>query len=120
MQYSKALIDLYASGHTNTIGIPTDYEHDFLLEANAFNLDLGTPEDTYQAVFLDTPRIGEQGYHLPGKVHFEIKDPSIFEIAEVPYTYVDNGLGGGGLGYPSVKYYLVPEKGRNNYFHVQL
>ena len=34
---------------------------------------------------------------------------SIFEILEVPYTYIDNGLGGGGAGYPSVKYYLIPK-----------
>ncbi len=110
MQSSKELLDLYASGKTDTIGIPTDYENDFLLEANAFNLDLGQPDDTYQAVFLDTPRIGEQGYHVPDRVQFEIKDPSIFEILEVPYTYVDNGLGAGGAEYDSVKYYLIPKK----------
>ena len=78
MESSKELIDLYAAGYTSTIGIPTDYDNDFLLEANAFNLDLGMPDDTYQAVFLDTPRIGEQGYHVPGRVQFEIKDPEHF------------------------------------------
>ncbi|HWR56199.1 MAG TPA: DUF4430 domain-containing protein, partial [Negativicutes bacterium] len=109
MLSSKRLLERYAAG-TGTIGIPTDYANDFLLSGNAFNLDLGKPENTYQAVFLDTPRIGGQGFHLLGRIQFEIKDPEIFEILAVPYTYVDNGLGGGGAQYPSVNYYLIPKK----------
>jgi hypothetical protein len=107
---ARDLIERYSGGITGTIGIPTDYPNDFMLTANAFNLDLGAADDAYQVVFLDTPRIGNQGYHLPDRVQFEIKDPSIFEIEAVPYTYVDQGLGGGGAEYPSVKYYLIPKK----------
>ena len=110
MMASLQLIDRYAAGDTSNIGIPTNYVDDFMINALAFNLDLGKPDTAYELSLMDSPRVGNQGYELPSYIHFNVKDPSVMEIREVPYNYTDNGLGGGGIQYPAVKYYLIPKK----------
>lgn len=122
MNDSKLLIDRYVMG-SGSIGIPTDYPDDFMISANAFNLTLGEAWDKYEVAFREywSGRGGEKGlpWHTPGLLTFDIKDPGIFEIREVPDKYVDKGLGGGET-YDTIKYYLIPKKAGTTTFTVTI
>lgn len=91
----------------------TNYEDDFMVSGNAYNLTLGAPENAYPITFRDImySNGSNEGkpYNTPGKLKYTIADPSIVTIKEELTTYKDMGVGGGG-SYDNLKYYLIPQK----------
>ena len=120
------LLNRYETSNRKTIGQATDYLDDFMLTNSAFNLTLGSAWDAYPVTFRDityskTKLGGEAGlpWNTPGRLRFEIDDPTIFEIKEVLGVYGDRGLGGGG-NYDNMLYYLIPLKEGTTTFRVTL
>ena len=125
--YNTAVLQSIADGVS--IGYPTDYPDDFIIQSGYYNLDLGHEDTYYQTGFREIwnnrPKsyynYGEKGlpFTSPGLLEFDIKDKSIFEIKEVESIYVDKGLSGKGE-HPNMLYYLVPKKAGTTTFTVKL
>ena len=125
--YNTAVLQSIADGVS--IGYPTDYPDDFIIQSGYYNLDLGHEDTYYQTGFREIwnnrPKsyynYGEKGlpFTSPGLLEFDIKDESIFEIKEVESIYVDKGLSGKGE-HPNMLYYLVPKKAGTTTFTVKL
>ena len=121
------LLNRYETGSRKTIGQATDYLDDFMLTNSAFNLTLGSAWDAYPVTFRDitysqTKVGGEAGlpWNEPGRLRFEIDDPTIFEIKTVAGSYGDRGLGSNGEVYDNELYYLIPLKEGTTTFRVTL
>ena len=125
--YNIAILQSIADGIS--LGYPTDYPDDFIIQSGYYNLDLGHEDTYYQTGFREiwTNRpetyynYGEKGlpFTSPGLLEFDIKDESIFGIKEVESVYVDKGLSGKGE-HPNMLYYLVPKKAGTTTFTVKL
>lgn len=121
------LLNRYETGSRKTIGQATDYLDDFMLTNSAFNLTLGSAWNAYPVTFRDityskTKLGGEAGlpWNEPGRLRFEIDDPTIFEIKTVVGSYGDRGLGSNGEVYDNELYYLIPLKEGTTTFRVTL
>ena len=121
------LLNRYETGNRKTIGQATDYLDDFMLTNSAFNLTLGSAWNAYPVTFKDityskTKLGGEAGlpWNEPGRLRFEIDDPTIFEIKTVVGSYGDRGLGSNGEVYDNELYYLIPLKEGTTTFRVTL
>lgn len=121
------LLNRYETGSRKTIGQATDYLDDFMLTNSAFNLTLGSAWNAYPVTFKDityskTKLGGEAGlpWNEPGRLRFEIDDPTIFEIKTVVGSYGDRGLGSNGEVYDNELYYLIPLKEGTTTFRVTL
>ena len=125
--YNTAVLQSIADGVS--IGYPTDYPDDFIIQSGYYNLDLGHEDTYYQTGFREIwnnrPKTyynyNEKGlpFTSPGLLEFDIKDDSIFEIKEVESIYEDKGLSGKGE-HPNMLYYLVPKKAGTTTFTVKL
>ena len=125
--YNIAILQSIKNG--DSIGYPTDYPDDFIIQSGYYNLDLGHEDTYYQTGFREIwnnrPKTyynyGEKGlpFTSPGLLEFDIKDKSIFEIKEVESIYEDKGLSGKGE-HPNMLYYLVPKKAGTTTFTVKL
>ena len=125
--YNVAILQSIKNG--DSLGYPTDYPDDFIIQSGYYNLDLGHEDTYYQTGFREiwTNRPStyyqyvEKGlpFTSPGLLEFDIKDESIFEIKEVESVYKDMGLGGSGE-HPNMLYYLVPKKPGTTTFTVKL
>lgn len=98
-----------------------------MLTSSAFNLTLGSAWNAYPVTFKDityskTKLGGEAGlpWNEPGRLRFEIDDPTIFEIKTVVGSYGDRGLGSNGEVYDNELYYLIPLKEGTTTFRVTL
>ena len=125
--YNAAILPSIKNG--DSIGYPTDYPDDFIVQSGYYNLDLGHEDTYYQTGFREiwtnrpknTYYSNEKGlpFTSPGLLEFEVKDESIVEIKEVESTYTDMGLGGSG-NHPNMLYYLVPKKPGTTTFTVKM
>ena len=125
--YNAAILPSIKNGES--IGYPTDYPDDFIVQSGYYNLDLGHEDTYYQTGFREiwtnrptnTYYSNEKGlpFTSPGLLEFEVKDESIVEIKEVESTYTDMGLGGSG-NHPNMLYYLVPKKAGTTTFTVKM